>query len=226
MRSASYAVCSPGLRTASTRWAVRSSTVRGRASVTLRQCSGWATRWSRESRGRAEDRQQPVALGPSGGAARRRARARRRRGPSRRHAAAARRPATASMSRTRLSSARSGSAVSPRASGRPSLKVSSSGSTRPAERRVLEQLLGPGAVGEPEAGEGSRAGALAGACHGTNLTGGGRRAGAASESGQVPLELELGDLAPVVVPLGTLVAQEEVEDVLAEGVGHEIAASP
>ena len=48
---------------------------------------------------------------------------------------------------------------------------------------------------------------------------------AASEPGQVALELEAGDLAAVVVPLGPLVAQEEVEDVLAQ-VGHEPRSSP
>src|SRR6266536_526125 len=43
-----------------------------------------------------------------------------------------------------------------------------------------------------------------------------------SENGEVALQLVRGDLGPVVQPLGPLVAQEEVEDVLAEGLGDQL----
>src|SRR6266700_7182537 len=46
---------------------------------------------------------------------------------------------------------------------------------------------------------------------------------AESERGQVALQLELGDVAAVLVPLLALVAQEEVEHVLAERLGDEFA---
>src|SRR5215218_7899794 len=45
-----------------------------------------------------------------------------------------------------------------------------------------------------------------------------------SQRGQVAVQLERGDLTAVVEPLRPLVAQEEVEDVLAEGLGHQLAA--
>src|SRR5690606_26712642 len=44
-----------------------------------------------------------------------------------------------------------------------------------------------------------------------------------SEDGQVTPQLELGDRAAVVAPLRPLVAQEEVEDVLAERLGDQLA---
>ena len=43
-------------------------------------------------------------------------------------------------------------------------------------------------------------------------------------TGEVAVQLERRDLAAVVVPLGPLVAQEEVEDVLAERLGDQLAA--
>jgi hypothetical protein len=42
-------------------------------------------------------------------------------------------------------------------------------------------------------------------------------------TGQVAAELERGDLGPVGLPLRALVAQEEVEDVLAERLGDQLA---
>src|SRR3954469_3638214 len=39
---------------------------------------------------------------------------------------------------------------------------------------------------------------------------------------QVPVHLERGDVAAVLVPLRPLVAQEEVEDTFAEGVAHQL----
>src|SRR5258707_7449402 len=46
----------------------------------------------------------------------------------------------------------------------------------------------------------------------------------ASQGWQVPVELELGDLAAVVPPFLALVAQEEVEHVLAQRLGDKLAA--
>src|SRR5882724_2122269 len=43
-----------------------------------------------------------------------------------------------------------------------------------------------------------------------------------SEGAQVPLPLVRGDFAPVLLPLGALVAQKEVEDVLAEHLGDQL----
>src|SRR5687768_2754753 len=48
--------------------------------------------------------------------------------------------------------------------------------------------------------------------------------GGSSEAGEVALQLEPGDLSAVVVPLGPLVAQEEVEDVLPQRLGDQVAA--
>src|SRR5438552_570412 len=45
-----------------------------------------------------------------------------------------------------------------------------------------------------------------------------------SEDGQVAVPLERGDLRAVLLPLPALVAQEEVEDVLAERLRDELAA--
>src|SRR3712207_8508732 len=42
-----------------------------------------------------------------------------------------------------------------------------------------------------------------------------------SQAGQVPLELPRGHVLPVGVELGPLVAQEELEHVLAEGLGDQ-----
>ena len=47
--------------------------------------------------------------------------------------------------------------------------------------------------------------------------------GRRSEDRQHPVALEGGDLAAVVLPLGALVAQEEVEDVLAQRLGEQLA---
>ena len=54
----------------------------------------------------------------------------------------------------------------------------------------------------------------------------GRCVTSAHSTEQVAVELERRDLAAVVEPLGPLVAQEEVEDVLAERLGDQLAASP
>src|SRR5215469_18971004 len=45
-----------------------------------------------------------------------------------------------------------------------------------------------------------------------------------SQDREVALQLELGDLVAVLAPLLALVAQEEVEDMLAERLGHQLAA--
>src|SRR5579859_4234877 len=51
----------------------------------------------------------------------------------------------------------------------------------------------------------------------------GRPTGQLLERGQIAVEFELGDLAAVLPPLLALVAQEEVEHVLAERLGDELA---
>jgi hypothetical protein len=55
-------------------------------------------------------------------------------------------------------------------------------------------------------------------------TGGAVHSRSLLQLGEVAVELELGDLLPVFAPLRPLVAQEEVEDVLSEGFGDQLAA--
>ena len=195
--------------------------VRGRASVTLRPVLGVGARGGRRGRSSAEDGQQPVA-----------------RRPGWRSAATARGRAGGGLGGARLRSpARSdsmkphqaeqapgrGRPPAPSASASPSLKMSSSGSISPASAGSSSSCSARAGSANPSRASG-RAGTrrARGTASSTRAAG----AGAPHRPRQVALELEPGDLAAVVVPLGALVAQEEVEDVLAEGLGDQLAAPP
>ena len=87
---------------------------------------------------------------------------------------------------------------------------------RVVDREGVEDRLRAAGVGEAEAGKlpRHRAGPL--------IAHVGDASAPRSQGGEVPVELPLIDLAAVVLPLGLLVAQEEVEDMLAQGLGHEL----
>ena len=90
----------------------------------------------------------------------------------------------------------------------------------PLPRRPLRGPTRP--VGEPGAlqGEGHLGGEVGGKQRRASIG----RAGPGSQQGQVAVELELGHLGLVVVPLGPLVADEPFEDVVAEGLGQQLGA--
>src|SRR6478752_7033749 len=200
--ASSAAGTDPGVVTAVTRRRTRSPTGSVVASVTADQCSGCTHRWS-----------PSAAELPSTASRRWRA------GPGVPRAAvtgprsAGSRP-TDSMNRTRPSSAPSGSGTSASAAASPSASMCSRVRMRSASAGSSSRLLARAGSANP-----SRAMA-------TGIDPGAREltAGRRSQARQVALELEGRHLVAVVVPLGPLVAQEELEGVLAEGLGDELAA--
>src|SRR6478736_7741129 len=222
MRRASYAVRSPRSSgpTAATRLSRRPAAVGRVASATQRQWSGCPTRWST----RAMEPPRTATSRSLAGPGRRSATSRAALSSSRsgigrpfsgRFLARARAPRSRSdsISRTSPSSAWSGSAAALSASGRPSWKTSSSGSANPVSARSWSRASARLGSAKPSRASCPPAVVARVVTDSPPL-----------EARQVAVELELGHLATVVLPLRPLVAQKEVEDVLAQRLGDELAA--